>query len=147
MSYSYDSWGWLSDRIIPDRVTDAAPPAHGPRIVGDPYPNWTGTAWVLLPYAEPVAPTPEPVVEDKRITRLAFRNRFTFSERIAIEQAAGTDVQVRVLQKDMEAATWVDLSRQDTLQGLQLLASKGLITLARASEILNNPIQDLERPL
>ena len=87
----------------------------------------------------PATPTP-----DSKITRLAFRNRFTFAEKVAIETAAKTDVEVKVLLDDQSAATFIDLSRSDTIGGLDLLASKTLITLARKDEILNNPITQEE---
>lgn len=85
-------------------------------------------------------------VNDTRITKLAFRQRFTFAERVAIETAAETDASVRVMLKDQEAASYIDLSRQDTIDGVNALATATLITEARAGEILNNPIQDIERP-
>ena len=76
-----------------------------------------------------------------RVTRLAFRNRFTFAEKVAIETAAESDATVRVLLKDQEAATFIDLARLDTQQGVQLLVSKNLITAQRATEILSLTIQ------
>lgn len=82
--------------------------------------------------------------ENNRITRLAFRNRFTFAEKVAIETAAENDAAVRVLLKDQEAATFIDLARQDTQQGVHLLVSKSLITAARAAEILSLNIQSSE---
>lgn len=82
---------------------------------------------------------------DYKITRLALRQRFTFSERVTIETAAETDAAVRVMLKDQDSATFIDLSRQDTIDGVNMLASKGLITEARASEILTAPVQEIER--
>lgn len=76
-----------------------------------------------------------------RMTRLAFRNRFTFEEKVAIETAAETDATVRVLLKDQSEATYIDLERADTQQGTMLLVQKGLITSERASEILSLDIQ------
>lgn len=89
-------------------------------------------------WAEPSA------VQQTKITKLAFRNRFTFAEKVAIETAAETDPVVRVLLKDQEAATFIDLSRQDTLDGVQLLASKALLTPERAEAILGTTIQPEE---
>lgn len=76
-----------------------------------------------------------------KITRLSFRNRFTFAEKVAIETAAETDAVVRVLIKDQSEATYIDLNRVDTQQGTQLLVAKGLITAERASEILSLIVQ------
>lgn len=89
-------------------------------------------------WAEPSA------VQQTKITKLAFRNRFTFAEKVAIETAAETDPAVRVLLKDQEAATFIDLSRQDTLDGVQLLVTKSLLTAERASEITSATIQPEE---
>lgn len=70
------------------------------------------------------------------MTHLAFRKRFTFTERTAIETAAVTDPEVRTVQKDFEAAQEIDLTYPDTIQGVGLLVAKGLLTQARADEIL-----------
>lgn len=93
-----------------------------------------------------------------RITTLAFRNRFTMAEKVAIEiasmdnpaadmperaQAAG----LRTFMKDAEAATFIDLERQDTISGVQALEAAGLIDEGRAEAILTDPIQPHERPL
>lgn len=83
---------------------------------------------------------------DRRITRLAFRMRFTFAEQCAIEAAADTDVQVRVVVKNQDAATYIDLSDDVVAAGLDLLVSKSLLTPARATQILTADIQPHERP-
>lgn len=72
-----------------------------------------------------------------KITRLAFRNRFTFEEKVAIETAAENDAVVRVLLKDQSEATYIDLARADTQQGTMLLVQKNLLTVERAEEILS----------
>lgn len=83
--------------------------------------------------------------ESVKITKLAFRNRFTFAEKVAVETAAESDPVVRVLLKDQEAATFIDLSRQDTIDGVQLLVSKSLLTQVRADEILSLTIANSEQ--
>ena len=93
-----------------------------------------------------------------RVTRLAFRNRFTSSEKIAIEFACLDDpaapmpqrlqsAALRANQADLAAATFVDLSREDTRAGVQMLETAGLLDEGRALEILDAPIQTDERPL
>jgi hypothetical protein len=86
------------------------------------------TAWA----ANPVPTVTKPMA----MTHLAFRKRFTFTERTAIETAAVTDPEVRTVQKDFEAAQEIDLTYPDTIQGVGLLVAKGLLTQARANEIL-----------
>lgn len=90
---------------------------------------------------------PSAITDDsKRITKLAFRNRFTFAEKVAIEDAAKTDSQVRVMLDDQAAANFIDLDRPDTVAGLDMLVAKSLLTTTRRDEILNDPIQPIERP-
>ena len=92
-----------------------------------------------------------------RITRLAFRNRFTTAERASLEIAALDDpaaamparmqaATLRAYLADLAAATFVDLQRPDTRSGVEMLESAGLLTEGRASEILDAPIQPEERP-
>lgn len=89
---------------------------------------------------------PRPKGNFMAITRLAFRNRFTFAERVAIETATDSDMEVRVLMKDIESASFVTLTDQAVIDGLALLVSKGLIAQARADEIQSAPISESERP-
>lgn len=83
---------------------------------------------------------------DRRITRLAFRMRFTFAEQCAIEAAADTDVQVRVVVKNQDAASYIDLDAAEVSTGIALLVSKSLLPPARATQILTAYIQPHERP-
>lgn len=79
-----------------------------------------------------------------RITKLAMRQRFTFTELCALESAAQTIVQVKVLIGNLNVASFVDLTRSDTISGLGLLVSLGLLTSQRMSEILNTPPTEYE---
>lgn len=96
-------------------------------------------------------------IPDSAITKLAFRQRFTTTERVTIEIASLDDpaapMQARQLaatlrssQVDMAAAKWIDLTRPDTITGVQTLEAFGLLGAGRAAEILSAPIQDIERP-
>lgn len=107
-------------------------------------------------------PGPFPALETderpvpKYITKLAFRNRFTAAEKINIELAAldnptATAQQrqnaalIRVYLKDVDAATFIDLDRQDTKDGVQNLETVGLLAAGRANTILTAEIQSTER--
>jgi hypothetical protein len=77
------------------------------------------------------------------ITKLAFRRRFTFSERLAFDNFEENPVltveqkqTLRTLAKDYEMAGEIDLLDPDTLSGLQFMESCGLIDAGRASQIL-----------
>ena len=116
--------------------------------------NYPG-AWELVP-APPPIDAAEPT--DARITRLAFRNRFTQAEKVALELAAldnpsATTPQrqqsaaLRAHLKDLDAASWVDLTRPETAAALQMLEASGLIDEGRAAVILDvDSITDIERP-
>lgn len=86
-----------------------------------------------------------PPPQTKRITKLAMRQRFTIPELIGILTASKTDPMVEVLLGNMQVATFIDLARPDTVQGLGYLVSINLLTAQRMGEILNNPIQEIER--
>jgi hypothetical protein len=105
----------------------------------------------------PPAPPPEPPapVAARLVTRLAFRNRFTPAEKVAIE-LAGLDnpsapieqralaATLRVNQQDVAVAQFIDLSREDTRMGVMQMEGLGLLGAGRALEILDAPIQPTE---
>jgi hypothetical protein len=80
------------------------------------------------------------------ITRLAFRNRFTMAEKAALYTVAGTapGIGLKVYLDDLASATFVDLSRTDTINSVNYLATLGIITPARAAAILTTPPTALE---
>lgn len=93
-----------------------------------------------------------------RITRLAFRNRFSQAEKVALELASQHDpaasmpakqtaAALRAYLADVAAATFIDLARADTRAGVQYLETATLLGAGRALEILDAPIQPGERPL
>lgn len=82
-----------------------------------------------------------------QITRLAFRNRFTLAEKRVIYTLAKTNVDIQIFLDDLSATrddTGVDLVNTETMASINFLASAGIITPARASEILNTPTQPHE---
>ena len=94
---------------------------------------------------------------DTRITRLAFRNRFSQAEKVMLELAALDDpaapmpqrqqaAAIRVHLADVSASTFVDLAHDDTRAGVQALETGGLISAGRALEILDAPAEAHERP-
>lgn len=91
------------------------------------------------------APATESDVIDMRITKLAFKQRFTQSERIAIRTASETIPQVYDFQDLVNSATFIDLSRQDTIDAVNAIEQLGLIQAGRASIILGPPVEEIER--
>lgn len=90
---------------------------------------WNGSTWEDVP-----EPEPEPV---RNITRLAFRNRFTTSEKVAIYTAAESNVLLRVFLDDLANSQEVDLDFPGTIEGVMALEHFGIIAEGRAAEILS----------
>ena len=99
--------------------------------------------------AQPLGDSP------RRITKLAFRNRFTKAEKAGIEFAALDDPTAPIAQrqqaaalradlKDQEQATFINVDDEDTRTGVLTLEAAGLIAAGRAVEILDAPVQDKE---
>ena len=53
---------------------------------------------------------------------------------------------LRVYQRKVDRATFIDLDRADTRSGVLQLEQFGLLAPGRALEILDAPVSDLERP-
>lgn len=88
-----------------------------------------------------VEAAPQPVT---KITKLAFKQRLTQAERIAIRSAAQSSPEVFDFQDLVDSATYIDLSRTDTRDGVNQLETAGLLATGRASEILDNPVEPQE---
>ena len=114
--------------------------------------NYPG-AWRVATEQDETVPVPG----DVRITKLAFRNRFTQAEKAALEFAALDDpnaatpqrtqsAALRAYLKDVESATFIDLSRPELIAGVQALEVMSLLAEGRAMAILSAPIEPAERP-
>ncbi|WP_157201393.1 hypothetical protein [Massilia sp. Root418] len=145
-----DSWE-TPGQVIPKAV------AAGAQLVDADLPGdfsparymWNGTDVVPMPTAPQEAPP-------RRITKLAFRNRFTVAEKVAIDLASIDDpssgaaarqqaAAVRVSLADAAAAAYIDLARDDTRAGVLMLEAAGILGAGRALEILDADIQPHER--
>jgi hypothetical protein len=82
---------------------------------------------------------------DMRITKLAFKQRFTQDERVAIREAAKTIPQVYDFEDLVNSATFVDLMARETVTAVNYIEQSGLIGAGRAAEILSAPVEDIER--
>lgn len=97
---------------------------------------------------------------NRKITVLAFRNRFTKIEKIKIDMASIDNpalaidhpqrllaAAIRVDTKDSDNAAYIDLNRTDTRGGVIALETYGLLDPGRALIILDTAILDHEIPL
>lgn len=89
---------------------------------------------------EPAPPAPPPI-----ITKIAMLTRLTDAEYVGILAAAKTDVEVEAWKTKFDAANTINLEDSRTVAGINLLVTKNLLTQARATAILTDPVQDSER--
>ena len=94
--------------------------------VNDPVPDLNKSVWD--------SNTQSFVHTTAQLTRLEFLTRFTASERIAIR--ASTDPIVIDFMELLNLATYIDLGDQNTIDGVNYLASQNLIAAGRVAEIL-----------
>ena len=115
-----------------------------------------GWTWDGASFAPQPVPRQMPEIEPRYVTRLAFRNRFTAAEKVALEMASLDDpaapmtqrqqaAMLRVNLEDVKTATFIDLDRQDTRTGVQAMEAAGLLAAGRAAEILDAPLRPEER--
>lgn len=94
-----------------------------------------------------IAANAAPAVDMTKITVLAFRNRFTQTEKITIDMASLDNpaapmpqrqlaAMLRVMNADIATATFIDLDRPDTVAGVNALEQYGIIGAGRAHTIL-----------
>lgn len=84
----------------------------------------------------PPEPPPPPVFV---ITKVAFVSRFTSAEYVGIVTAANSDPTVQAWYDMLFIANSIDLEDQRTIDGVNFMVSKNLLTAARANEILTTP--------
>jgi len=98
-----------------------------------------------------------PVILGSRISKLAFLNRFTDAEYIAVDLAsidnpsATTEqrqgqAMLRMFLSKIDKAAHINLDLQQTKDGINALAAMGLLTTERATAILTDTITSEERP-
>lgn len=153
MQSYYDFRGWYTNNSALGLGSGPEIPNPGNPVVGQLYPFWNGTAWEDREYEE----TNTVQGNTKRhITKLAFRQRFTQAERIAIEIAAldnpnGTQQEreisaaIRSYLKDVDVAKFIDLDRSDLQTGVNFLETIGILSPGRANEIISQEITPEER--
>lgn len=73
------------------------------------------------------------------ITRYAFRERFTATEKATLYTVAKTNVAVQVYLDDVANCTFIDLQRPSTRAGVQALETAGILAAGRAATILDAP--------
>lgn len=117
--------------------------------------QWPGCTQIEEP--DPVEPPPPGYSGSWHISKTAFRNRFTQSERVALELAALHNpalafdhpsnllaAALRSSMADQRDALYIDLQRSTVLAGVQSLEAGGLLAAGRATQIVLTPPTDEE---
>jgi hypothetical protein len=108
--------------------------------------EWSGMSFADFdhsPVVEEVTDVVPRMESKRRLTKLAYMNRFTDIELATIYSVAKTEIAVEVWLAKFNAATpeadgtAIDLDDPRTIGGLQALEAAGLIGAGRAMEILN----------
>ena len=155
--YTFDNYGWYTATVAnaTDRSTPIDPVNQSLTTTdGVLRANWTGLKWVDRPYWTPAPVSVDPF-SDGRITAIAFRERFTQVERTDLEMAmrdltTDTNNQRKTAAKlrwnlyDQGVSTYINLNKSRIRDWVTDLGVAGIITPARASEIINAPITDHE---
>ena len=140
MAYKFDNYGWYDGEAEGDRTTPIAPTNTSRTTTpGQMRANFTGYNWVDLPYVVPTAP--QPAVVDSKISVGALFDRFG-AQKLAI--LASSDQVVQAIIKDTSVRQFIDLSRPDVSQVIDLLISKGFTV--DKSVILSTDVAEHERP-
>lgn len=146
----------INDGIVTNVIISDAWPGAIDVTDTDPRPG-PGWRYDGVAFAPPDYSPPAPVAESRIITNLAFDLRFTAAERVAVEMASLDDpsadmgarqqaAYIRVSLQRADKASWVDLDAEVTRTSVQQFEARGLIAEGRATEILDAPVQDSERP-
>jgi len=119
--------------------TNAAPIAP-PATTGTQVAQWQGIQWVILaerpPVPVPPPPPPPPPPSAPTYTRLQFLFLFTPQEVIAVQNAALTNESVAYYNYMINAVVTLQLTDQTVINGVNMLATEGVITPERAAQIL-----------
>ena len=88
-------------------------------------------------------PEPEPEPPTTIYSKFGFRSRFTLQELVGIDNAGANPTltpeqkgTLNTIGKNFEVASEIDLTHAQTIQGVEYLASVGLLTQERATQIL-----------
>lgn len=80
-----------------------------------------------------------------KISRVALKLRMTATERKTIRAAAETNADVYDFMDLLSDSTYIDLTRPETVQGVQTLEAVELLGEGRADEILTTPVTEGEK--
>lgn len=149
MFYRFDAYGWydgcFEEQVA--RTTDIAPVNLSMTTVnGEMRANHTGYEWIDRPYFAPAVQ-----YAAAKITKEAFRTRYTSAEKIANELISidfsnpQRAAEFRVAIADQREAKFIDLNSPSIAAFVQMQVNAGVLTAERATEILTAAPTPLEK--
>jgi hypothetical protein len=84
-------------------------------------------------------------VPSMKLTKLAFRNRLTTQELLTLYGMLNENTMLRIIQDNLNVATYVDLTRPDTQAAVGYLMQLGILTVPRMQAILGTPPTEIEK--
>ena len=76
----------------------------------------------------------DPLPDRVQLTRYEFRSRFATAEKVAMYDSA--DTIIKIFLDDIQAAEYIDVTNQETIDGVAYLEAQGLIAAGRSADIL-----------
>lgn len=159
MMYNYDKYGWLTTNpLFVTRTTSVVPQKTTPPVVGEFYPRWSGSTWLLDAYVEPEA-EPEPIPEPED-PRLWWIDVGPFKDRLGMDTlaiAASTHPVCLGVKEMLYDRKYIDLKDARVAQLLDILIAtaqpaasayfpgSGPMTEIKKDIILNTPTTANER--
>jgi hypothetical protein len=138
--YLFDNYGYYQGQVDvdPQGSIPANSTATAPRPQAGTTPRFAAGIWINVPNAEVNRPEVAAAAVSLQLSRLAFLDRFTDPELVAIYTAAKSEVAIEVMLDKFRAADYIDLSDLRTIAGIEALEEIGLIAEGRAAEILQS---------
>ena len=80
--------------------------------------------------------TIRPLKKKTIFTPREFRQRFSMDEKVAIYELARVSVLVQIFVDDMNSADFIDIEYSETIEGMTILNSAGILTDERYDELM-----------
>ena len=126
--------GGLVRRPVDERPLEVQEPEEGYQATG-----WEivdgGDVWTKRPTGVEPLPEPEPV-QRTLLLPMEFTDRFTTDEKRGLDAAAATDNDIYEVRWAIRQASEIDLTSPQTVGGVNALVAAGVLTQARAAEVL-----------
>lgn len=153
----YDAWGWYTDELTGRSAGVAPASIPAQRVVGQPYPNWTGSEWKMVPYVAPLVVTPAEPPAPPAPEWAWYIDIGPFTDRLGAAATAidvSTAAPMVAIRSDFARRKWIDLKDPRVIAAVNYLAGQphpvlgtldpALLTATQADMVLNAPVLPAE---